>query len=101
MPAASAPARVSELSVSYDPFCPDKDAGSFQLKGCDSYCNKIKAIRFGSECMYGQAAAELRFKPGGFGRHDISGIRNGDQLLHGNGIEGKGCYHLSRIHPLF
>src|SRR5262245_6410865 len=40
--------------------------------------------------VYEQSVPELRFEPGGLGRHDRSRIRNGHQLLHGHWIERKG-----------
>ena len=39
-----------------------------------------------SELVDGQAAAELGLKPGGLGRHDIAGVGNVDELLHGHRV---------------
>ena len=45
-------------------------------------------------------AAEFRLKPGGLGRHDFATVGDVHDLLHGNGIEGEGKFHLAAIHAL-
>lgn len=51
--------------------------------------------------MYGQPAAELGFEPGGLWGHDVTGVGNGDQLLHGNGIQCKSGSHFTRVNAVF
>ena len=43
---------------------------------------------------------ELRFKPGGFGRHDGTGIGNVHEVLHGGGEHGESYRHLAAVHPV-
>ena len=47
-----------------------------------------------------EPAAEFRLKPGGLGRHDFAAVGDVHDLLHGNGIEGEGKFHLAAIHAL-
>ena len=44
---------------------------------------------FPSETVDEKPAAQFGFKPGGFGRHQPSGVRHGQQFVHGCGIHGK------------
>ena len=72
--------------------------------------NKQPANRMGAGCLDdadgrtlvqavdGETAAELGLEPGGLGGHDIAGVGNADELVHGHGVEGKGHLHLSGIH---
>ena len=49
--------------------------------------------------MDSQTAAQLGLEPGSFGRHDIACIGYPDELLHGYGIEGESCCHLTGVNP--
>src|SRR5690554_8129148 len=50
--------------------------------------------------MYNQTRTQLGFEPGGFGRHNIAGIGNANQLLHRYRVKGKGGFHFSGINSL-
>ena len=47
--------------------------------------------------MYRKTAAELWLEPCGLGRHDIARVGNADELVHGDGIEGEGHFHLAGV----
>ena len=47
-----------------------------------------------------EPAAEFRLKPGGLGRHDFAAVGDVHDLLHGNGIEGEGEFHLAAVDAL-
>ena len=57
--------------------------------------NKKKSSNFSVKFVYNEPGAKFWFEPGRFRRHDVAGISNVDQLLHRNGIEGKGNFHLA------
>ena len=47
-----------------------------------------------------QSRTQLRFEPSGLGRHDIAGIGNVHQLLHGHRITRQSHFHLTADPPL-
>ena len=49
------------------------------------------------EAVDDETAAELGLEPCGLGRHDVAGVGNVHDLIHADGEEGKGCYHLAAI----
>ena len=51
--------------------------------------------------VYHKAGAQFRLEPSGFGRHDVAGVGNVDNLFHGNGIESKSHFHLAAVHTTF
>ena len=52
------------------------------------------------ELMDNQAGTQFRFEPGCLGRHDITGIGNIHQLLHGYGIKSQSYFHFSTVNTL-
>ena len=50
------------------------------------------------ELMDNQAGTQFRFEPGCLGRHDITGIGNIHQLLHGDRIKRQRDLHLATVH---
>ena len=48
--------------------------------------------------MDNQAGTQFRFEPGCLGRHDITGIGNIHQLLHGDRIKRQRDLHLATVH---
>ena len=50
--------------------------------------------------MDDEPRTQLRFEPCRLGWHDITRISNVHQLLHADGIEGQGHFHLAAIHTL-
>ena len=49
------------------------------------------------ELVNHESAAELGFEPGGFGGHDVAAVGNVHDLLHADGIEGKGHLHFATV----
>lgn len=45
-----------------------------------------------------KAAAQLRLKPSGFGRHDVAAVGDIDNLLHGYGVERQGHFHFAAVY---
>ena len=45
-------------------------------------------------------APQLRLEPGGLRRHKEAGIGDGEELLHGRRVHGKGCLPVSLYQPL-
>ena len=52
------------------------------------------------ERMDNQAGTQFRFEPGCLGRHDITGIGNIHQLLHGDRIKSQSHLHLATVHAM-
>lgn len=50
------------------------------------------------ELMDNQTGTQFRFEPGCLGRHDITGIGNIHQLLHGDRIKRQRDLHLATVH---
>ena len=48
--------------------------------------------------MNKKTAEKLGLEPCGFGRHQLSRVRNCEQLIHRSGIHRKGCLGFSCVH---
>ena len=46
-----------------------------------------------------QTGTEFRFEPGGFRRHNVTGIGNVNQLFHRNGIQRQCHFHFAAVNP--
>lgn len=48
-----------------------------------------------------ETGAELRLKPGSLRGHDVAGVGDVDELIHGDGVEGEGHLHLAAVDTTF
>ena len=51
--------------------------------------------------VYDKTGTQFGLEPCSLGRHDLTTVGNVHNLLHGNGIKGKGCAHFTTIYPTF
>lgn len=49
------------------------------------------------KAMDDETGAELGFEPCGLGGHDVAGVGDVHHLVHADGEEGEGSYHLAAI----